>query len=138
MYLGDSLVVNVDELSGLRVDLEGLVEAKGGIDGVGAILAHLLTTGDLCHEVLLGLLGVGGEAFVVGSVDNLADLFLLALLGGNSLVLGGLGDLLLLALERAAEGRVGSSLVVEVDGVCEGSSGDGTEGCEDDGRRLDA
>lgn len=138
LYLGDSLVVDVDELSGLGVDLEGLVETKGGIDGVGAILTHLLAAGDLCHEVLLSLLGVGGEAFIVGTVDNLTNLFLLTLLGGNSLVLGGLGDLLLLALERAAEGRVGSSLVVEVDGVCEGSGGDGAEGCEDDGRRLDA
>jgi hypothetical protein len=137
-YLGDGLVVDVDELSGLGVDLESLVETQGSVDGVGAVLAHLLTTGNLGHEVLLGLLGVRGEALVVGLVDNLADLFLLALLGGNGLVLCGLGDLLLLALERAAEGRVGSSLVVKVDGVCEGSGGDGTEGCEDDGRRLDA
>jgi hypothetical protein len=33
-YLGDRLVVDADELSGLGVDLEGLVEAQGGIDGV--------------------------------------------------------------------------------------------------------
>ena len=137
-YLGDGLVVDVDELSGLRVDLEGLVKAESSVDGVGAVLAHLLTTGNLGHEVLLGLLGVFGEAFVVGSIDNLADLLLLALFGGNGLVLSSLGDLLLLALERATKSRVGPSLVVEVDGVCEGSGGDGAESCEDDGRRLDA
>lgn len=137
-YLGHSLVVDVDELSRLRVDLEGLVEAQSGVDGVRGVLAHLLTTSDLGHKVLLGLLGVGGEAFGVGLVDSLADLFFLALFGGDSFVLGGLGDLLLLALERATEGRVGSPLVVKVDGVCEGGGGDGAEGREDDGRRLHA
>lgn len=137
-YLGDGLVVDVDELSGLGVDLESLVETQGSVDGVGAILAHLLTTGNLGHEVLLGLLGIFGEAFVVGSIDNLADLLLLALLGSNGLVLSSLGDLLLLALERATESRIRPSLVVKVDGVCEGSGGDGAESCEDDGRRLDA
>ena len=137
-YLGDGLVVDVDELSGLGVDLESLVETQGSVDGVGAVLAHLLTTGNLGHEVLLGLLGVGRETLIVGVVDDLAKLFLLALLGGNSLVFGGLGDLLLLALERATEGGVRSSLVVEVDGVCEGGGGDGAESREDNGGRLDA
>ena len=37
-YLGDGLVVDVDEVAGRRVDLEGLVESEGGIDGLGGCL----------------------------------------------------------------------------------------------------
>lgn len=35
-YLGHGLVVDVDELSGVGVDLEGAVEAQSGVDGVCA------------------------------------------------------------------------------------------------------
>lgn len=121
-HLWHCLVVDVDEFSWLRVDLEGLVEAEGGIDGVGAwrdgwlvwvaesrhvcigdgfplllhvagrgltILAHLLSSCDFGHEVLLSLFRVLGEALIVGLVDGAADALLLALLCGDGLLLGG-------------------------------------------------
>ena len=102
-YLGQSLVVDGDELSRLRVDLEGLVEAQRGVNRIGAILAHALALCDLLHEVSLSLLGVAGEAILVGLDDGLLDSLLLALLGGLALLLLGLLHLLVLLLQRLAE-----------------------------------
>jgi len=39
-YLGHSLVIDVDELSGLGVDLESLVETEGGVYRVGACVSR--------------------------------------------------------------------------------------------------
>jgi hypothetical protein len=102
-YLGHSLVVDGDKLSGLRVDLEGLVEAQRGVNRVGAVLAHALALRNLLHEVALGLLRVAGEAILVGLDDGLLDPLLLALLGGLALLLLGLLHLLVLLLQRLAE-----------------------------------
>lgn len=45
-YLWYSLVVDANQLSWLRVDLQGLVEAKGGVNGVGACWGWMVSIDD--------------------------------------------------------------------------------------------
>lgn len=116
-YLVDSLVVDSDQVAGRGVDLEGLVEGEGGVEGLSRVGGQLLADLDVLHEVGLALVDAGGEALLLGGVDGLLDV-LDALLAGGRLVLLLVAHLAaLVAPQRAAElGRL-PALVVEVDGV---------------------
>lgn len=144
--LGDGLVVNGDQVLRLGVDLEGLVEGESGLNlaracciyyqhfiqwslvpspGLSAaagvvirtILAQSFTGSDLVHEVGLLLLKIGGEALLLGALHDLLDHLTLLSTLGLDLLLHGLGEALVVALQGFAELGIGLSLVIEVGSV---------------------
>ena len=156
-YLGHCLVVDVDKLSGVRVDLESAVEAESGLDGVCACatvseatkntrhfviqrsrtrLYHALSLRDLLHEVCLNLLRVLGEALLVRTLDRFPDGLLLLLSVGLGLLLHGAGLALRFLLQLLAELGIGPSLVVEVKGIGGEAGDDSAHADGGDGRGL--
>ena len=84
---------------------------------IRTLLAQSFTLGNLAHKVGLLLLQVGGETLILGCLDSLLDHFALLSTVGLGLLLHGLGEALVVALQGFAEVGVGLTLVVKVSGV---------------------
>lgn len=139
--LGHRPIVDVDQVLGLRVDLERLVECQRGFDVACAwrgrkkistqffatprqssIMIHTfraqgLSLGDLGHEEALSLFNVGREALLFSFLHRNLDGFFLFEALGLGFLANSAGESTVVALQRASEVGVRLSLVVEVDGV---------------------
>lgn len=144
--LGDGLVVYRDQVLGLGVDLQGLVEAQSSLNAIcnelnmcqlpmfSAVLilsstgisgrgttrtfrAQGLSAGNLAHEISLLLLEIGREAFILGLLHGLLDGFTLRSSVSLYLFLDSSGHPTVVFLEGFPELGVGLSLVVKVHGV---------------------
>lgn len=144
--LGHGLVVDGDQVLRLGVDLEGLVEGESGLNLARAcgidyqqfvqsslipspgpsaaaagvirtILAQSFTGGNLLHEVGLLLLKIGGETLLLGALHDLLDHLTLLSSLGLDLFLHGLGETLVVALQGLAELGIGLALVIKVGSV---------------------
>lgn len=137
VYLGDGLVVDVDQVARGRVDLEGLVKGKGALDDLGGcgrgylvpistltsrgggltVCAQGLALLDLLQEVGLLLVGRGGEALILCVVDCLPHGLSLGLLLGSGLVLVYSRHAPLIAAQLSPEFGGGAAAVVKVDSI---------------------
>lgn len=134
--LGNGAIVDLDQVTRGRVDLEALVEGESGLDGLGGyqdllvlrvgggltidrltILAHHFTSHDLLVEVSFTLLNTSREALLLGLIDSLLDGIALALGGSSSLLLLGAGLSALVSSEIATEAGLRAAAVIKVDGV---------------------
>lgn len=141
--LGNCLIVDRDQILGLGVDLESLVESKSSLDVVRAcrkgripvsnplistssyvqdspqltLSTQALALGNLVHEVGLLLLQVGRETLLLGALHSLLDGITLGSTMGLLLFLDSLGELAVVPLQGLAEIGVGLSLVIKVHGV---------------------
>lgn len=122
-YLGDSLVVDVDQVTRGGVDLESFVEAEGGLESLGGVGGEGLTDLNLLEEVGLLLLRVVGEALGLGFVYGEVDGLLLGLGIDEGLLLCAASLAAVVAAQFPPELGAAAATVVEVDGVgCEEGS----------------
>ena len=135
-YLGNSLVVDVDQVAGGGVDLEGLVKSEGALDHLGGcgradkfevsvwrwaealtICAKGLALLDLLQEVGLLFVGRGREALILCVVNGCPHGLPLGLLFGDGLILVNPRHAPLVAPKLSPELGGRTTAVVKVDCV---------------------
>lgn len=116
-YLWHCLIVDGNQVSGLWVDFQALVERQSSLNRSRWVSAQGLTLGHLLQKVRLFLLNACGEALLLGLFNNLLDdlALLLGLSFGVYLSLSNLSPLV--TPQLSSELGLAASCVVEVDSV---------------------